>query len=54
MGAPLLQEGADGAYKTFVSKDGRDKRRLDVIEFVAVAEALGVKPSLILDALAEE
>ena len=31
-----------GAYNTFVSKYERGERQLDVVEFIAVAEALGI------------
>lgn len=37
--------------QSFVAKYEGGERRLDVIEFIAVAEALGIKPALILDAL---
>jgi transcriptional regulator with XRE-family HTH domain len=33
-----------GAVQTFVSKYERGERRLDVIEFIDVAEALGIDP----------
>ena len=33
-----------GAYKTFVSKYERGERRLDVVEFLAVTDALGLEP----------
>ena len=37
-----------GAYKTFVSKYEAGDRRLDVIEFLAVTEAIGVNAGAIL------
>ena len=37
-----------GAYKTFVSKYERGERRLDVVEFLAITEALGIDPAAIL------
>lgn len=33
-----------GIYRTFVSKYERGERRLDVIEFFALAEAMGYDP----------
>ena len=38
-----------GAYKTFVSKYERGERQLDVIEFIAVAEALKLDPKALID-----
>jgi transcriptional regulator with XRE-family HTH domain len=38
-----------GAYKTFVSKYERGERQLDVIEFIAVAEALKLDPRALID-----
>jgi len=38
-----------GAYKTFVSKYERGERQLDVIEFLAVAEALKLDPKALID-----
>jgi transcriptional regulator with XRE-family HTH domain len=38
-----------GAYKTFVSKYERGERQLDVIEFIAVAEALALDPKALID-----
>jgi transcriptional regulator with XRE-family HTH domain len=38
-----------GAYKTFVSKYERGERQLDVIEFIAVAEALKLDPKTLID-----
>jgi transcriptional regulator with XRE-family HTH domain len=40
-----------GAYKTFVSKYERGERQLDVIEFIAVAEALKLDPKALIDQL---
>ena len=40
-----------GAYKTFVSKYERGERRLDVIEFLAVTDALGLEPAAVLASL---
>jgi len=37
-----------GAYRTFVSKYERGERRLDVVEFMAVTDALGIDPAAIL------
>ncbi len=37
-----------GKYKTFVSKYESGERRLDVIEFIEVAEALKLDPAEIL------
>lgn len=37
-----------GTYKTFVSKYEKGDRRLDVIEFLAVAEALHADPAELL------
>ncbi|MGO4705517.1 helix-turn-helix domain-containing protein [Microvirga sp. 2MCAF38] len=34
-----------GAYNTFVSKYERGERQIDVVEFIAVAEALGIEPA---------
>lgn len=41
-----------GQRQTFVSKFELGERRLDVAEFVAVCEAIGTKPTEILDAAA--
>ena len=38
-----------GAYKTFVSKYERGERQLDVIEFLAVAEALKLDPKVLIE-----
>ncbi|MBO1903654.1 helix-turn-helix transcriptional regulator [Microvirga sp. 3-52] len=38
-----------GAYKTFVSKYERGERQLDVVEFIAVAEALKLDPRALID-----
>ncbi|WP_262029428.1 helix-turn-helix domain-containing protein [Microvirga sp. Mcv34] len=40
-----------GAYKTFVSKYERGERQLDVIEFIALAEALELDPKVVIDQL---
>lgn len=40
--------------QSFVAKYEGGERRLDVVEFIAVAKALEVKPALILDALMAE
>lgn len=40
-----------GAYKTFVSKYERGERQLDLIEFLAVAEALRLEPKTLIDQL---
>ncbi len=37
-----------GTYKSYVSKYETGDRRLDVIEFLAVADALGVPPGKLL------
>ncbi|MEE1609704.1 helix-turn-helix domain-containing protein [Microvirga sp. CF3016] len=38
-----------GAYKTFVSKYERGERQVDVVEFIALAEALGLDPKALID-----
>ena len=43
-----------GAYNTFVSKYERGERQLDVVEFIAVAEALGVEPRELFDRVATD
>ncbi|MEZ0169475.1 helix-turn-helix domain-containing protein [Microvirga sp. TS319] len=43
-----------GAYKTFVSKYERGERQLDLIEFLAVAEALRLEPKTLIDQLLRE
>ena len=43
-----------GAYNGYVSKYESGERRLDVIEFMAVTEALGVDPGSVLKAIAVE
>lgn len=43
-----------GAYNTFVSKYERGERQLDVVEFIAVAEALGVDPRRLLETVAAD
>ncbi|WP_414473513.1 helix-turn-helix domain-containing protein [Microvirga sp. M2] len=43
-----------GRPQSFVAKCEGGERRLDVIEFLAVAEALGVEPGSILAALVRE
>ena len=40
-----------GRPQSFVSKYERGERRLDVIEFLAVVEALGIHPGKLLDRL---
>lgn len=40
-----------GRPQSFVSKYESGERRLDVIEFLDVCQALGIKPQLILDKL---
>jgi len=37
-----------GKYKTYVSKYETGERQLDVVEFMAVAEALGLEPGKVL------
>jgi transcriptional regulator with XRE-family HTH domain len=37
-----------GAYKTYVSKYEKGERRLDVVEFLAVAQALRLDPAEML------
>lgn len=37
-----------GKYKTYVSKYETGERQLDVVEFLAVAEALGLEPGKVL------
>ena len=37
--------------QSFVSKIERGERRIDVLEFCAVARALGVKPAALLEAI---
>lgn len=43
-----------GAYNTFVSKYERGERQLDVVEFIAVAEALGVEPAVLFKAVVND
>lgn len=43
-----------GRPQSFVAKYEGGERRLDVIEFLAVAEVLGIKPGSILAALMSE
>jgi transcriptional regulator with XRE-family HTH domain len=43
-----------GAYKMFVSKYERGERQLDLIEFLAVAEALRLEPKALIDQLLED
>jgi transcriptional regulator with XRE-family HTH domain len=40
-----------GRPQSFVSKYERGERRLDLVEFLEVAEAIGVDPRKVLDAL---
>jgi transcriptional regulator with XRE-family HTH domain len=40
-----------GKFQSFVSKYERGERRLDVVEFLDVAKALGVEPCKILKEL---
>jgi transcriptional regulator with XRE-family HTH domain len=40
-----------GKTQSFVSKIERRQRRIDVVEFIAVAEALGLDPSALLTRL---
>lgn len=40
--------------QSFVSKFERGERRLDVIEFLAVADALGIDPARVVAVLAED
>jgi transcriptional regulator with XRE-family HTH domain len=52
--AGMTQDQLDqrlGAYKTFVSKYEKGDRRLDVVEFIAVAELLGVEPEEVIAAV---
>ncbi|MEX0753445.1 MAG: helix-turn-helix transcriptional regulator [Xanthobacteraceae bacterium] len=37
-----------GKYRTYVSKYETGERQLDVVEFIAVAEALGLEPGKVL------
>lgn len=37
-----------GCVQTFVSKYERGERRLDIVEFLDVAEALGIDPSKVI------
>jgi len=37
--------------QSFISKIERRERRIDVLEFCAVARALGVRPAALLDAI---
>ncbi len=37
-----------GTYKSYVSRYERGDRRLDVVEFLAVIEALGLRPAELL------
>lgn len=49
--AELTQTGLAkrlGTYKSYVSRYERGDRRLDVIEFLAVTEALGLRPAEVL------
>ena len=41
------------AQQSYIAKFERGERRLDVIEFIDLAKALGADPHAILDALAE-
>lgn len=49
------QQVADAleAQQSYVAKFERGERRLDIIEFIDLAKALGVDPHAILDALAK-
>ena len=40
-----------GKTQSFVSKYERGERRLDVVEFIAVAEAIGVDPQNIIQSV---
>lgn len=40
--------------QSFVSKYERGERRLDVVEFIAVAKVLGIDPKRVVDDLAKE
>lgn len=42
-----------GKPQSFVSKSERRQRRIDVVEFVAIAEALELDPAVLLQRLAE-
>ena len=37
-----------GMYRSFVSKYEKGERRLDVLEFLAVARAVGIEPAALL------
>jgi transcriptional regulator with XRE-family HTH domain len=37
-----------GCIQTFVSKYERGERRLDVVEFLSVADALGIDPTTVI------
>jgi transcriptional regulator with XRE-family HTH domain len=40
-----------GKPQSYISKAERGERRLDVIEFIEIAEALGISPSAIISRL---
>ena len=41
-----------GKHRSFVSKIENRERRLDIVEFVAVARALGLEPRELIDQIA--
>lgn len=43
-----------GKHRSFVTKIESRERRLDIVEFVAVARALGLEPGQLMAALASE
>lgn len=43
-----------GKSRSFITKIEGRERRIDVVEFVAIARALGVAPGVLLDELAAE
>lgn len=40
-----------GVYRTFVTKYEKGERRLDLVEFLAVAKAIGFDPHAFIDTL---
>lgn len=42
-----------GAYRTFITKIEKGDRRLDVIEFLAIADAVGFDPMTVLNQVRE-
>jgi transcriptional regulator with XRE-family HTH domain len=40
--------------QSYISKIENGERRIDVVEFIAVARALGINPSILIDELSNE